>query len=72
MVRVYLGKWQEHMLSSFSLSNLKTHKALTLGGYKEPGGGMMVSKGWWRLVFIGEKKLRVPPTPLKSRVHPVL
>jgi hypothetical protein len=36
-VGIYLGKWQEHKLSSFSLSNLKTHKALTLGGYREPG-----------------------------------
>jgi hypothetical protein len=46
MGKVFLGKWQEHKLSSFSLSNLKTHRALTLGGYRELGGGMMVSKGW--------------------------
>ena len=29
MAKGYLREWQEHKLSSFSLSNHKTHKTLT-------------------------------------------
>ena len=53
MGRDYFGKWQEHQAFFFSHSNHKltrhSYKVVT----KSLGGGVVASKGWQGLVFIG-------------------
>jgi phage pi2 protein 07 len=64
--------WKMARTQAFFLPKSQNSQNTHTRGYKKPRGKKMSSRDEGGWVFIGEKKLRVPPTILESRIHSVL